>query len=45
MLLVLTAVLATLSTVSGHSYHLGNCPTVESQKDFDMDRVSAIIKR
>jgi hypothetical protein len=44
MLFVLTATLATLTAVSGHSYHLGNCPIVESQKDFDMDRVSNIIK-
>jgi hypothetical protein len=40
----LTAVLATLTTVSGHSYHLGNCPNVESQQNFDMDRVSKNIK-
>lgn len=38
MLLLLSAVLAILSTVAGHSYHLGNCPTVESQKNFEMDR-------
>ena len=40
MLLLLSAVLAILSTVAGHSYHLGNCPAVEAQKNFDMDRVS-----
>jgi hypothetical protein len=40
LLVILAAALATLSEVSGHSYHLGNCPTVESQQNFDMDRVS-----
>jgi hypothetical protein len=40
MLLLLSAVLAILGTVAGHSYHLGNCPAVEPQKNFEMDRVS-----
>jgi hypothetical protein len=41
-LFVVTAALASLAAVSGHSYHLGNCPIVESQKDFNMDKVSKI---
>jgi hypothetical protein len=43
-LFVLTTVLVTLTTVSGHSYHLGNCPNVESQQNFDMEKVSKIIE-
>ncbi|XP_023716673.1 apolipoprotein D [Cryptotermes secundus] len=38
MLFILTTVLAALTTVSGHSYHLGNCPNVESQQNFDMEK-------
>ncbi|PSN46512.1 hypothetical protein C0J52_09036 [Blattella germanica] len=38
MLYVFATVLATLSTVSGHSYHMGNCPSVDSQESFDMNR-------
>lgn len=38
LLLLLSAVLAILSTVAGHSYHMGNCPAVEPQKNFEIDR-------
>ncbi|XP_069678986.1 apolipoprotein D-like [Periplaneta americana] len=38
MLFLLAVALATLTTVTGHSYHLGNCPNVESVPNFDMNK-------
>lgn len=42
----LVAIVATLAiagrTVSGHTYHTGNCPSVEPMAGFDMRQVRGV---
>lgn len=38
--LVLMVSSSSLYSVKGHSYHFGQCPTLEPMTDFSMDKVS-----
>lgn len=41
--LVLMVSCSSLNSVNCHSYHFGQCPTLEPMTDFSMDKVSCYV--